>query len=104
MAIESEHSRFQEERGETRFEMVLSESKKVLESVNQSRLRLEQFFSFFGEFEKRMYARFDDKVMPKLEEFDPLISDIFVRLMALTRTAHKRAEVEAEIQQILQGK
>lgn len=103
-AIESEHRRFQDERQETRFEMILSDHQKVLDSVNNSRLRLEQFFSFFGEFENRIYARIDDKLIAKLDEFEPLISDTFVRLVAMVRTTSLRQQIETEMQNILQGK
>lgn len=104
LAIESVHSRFQDERDETRFELIMSEQKTATDSINQSRLRLEQFFSFFGEFERRMYARIDDKVIAKLDEFEPVVSDIFVRLQAMVRCMKIRPEIETEIQNILQGK
>ncbi len=104
LAVESEHSRFQDERQDSRFEMILDEQKKAHESINQSRLRIEQFFSFFGEFENRMYTRIDDKVIAKLDEFEPVVSDVFVRLQAMVRCMKIRPEIEAEIQNILQGK
>lgn len=104
MAIESEHLRYQDERQESRFEMILSDQKKVLNSINQSRLRLEQLFSYFCEFEKRMYAHSDDKVITKLNELEPYISDTFVRVMAMVRSMQARPQIEAEIQKLIQGK
>lgn len=104
MAIESEHSRFQDERQNSRFEMILSDQQKTLISISESKARLEHLFSFFGEFERRMYERIDDMIIAKFDEFEPIITATSVRLMAMIRSMQIRPQIEAEIQNILEGK